>query len=84
MSGTEPPKYAPPLGLAIFTTLCCCLPGGIGALIFAFQAKTAVGNADYATAESKIKTSYIISGISIALGLLVILLNVVLVVLEEM
>ncbi|MEE2829454.1 MAG: CD225/dispanin family protein [Myxococcota bacterium] len=84
MAGGDPPNHATALGLAIFTTLCCCIPGGIGALIFAFQAKTAIGNSDYEKAESKIKTSYIFSGISIVLGLVIIMLNVLVVILEEM
>ncbi len=82
--GEEAPKHTTALGVSIFTTLCCCLPGGIGALIFAMQAKTAVANGDYATAESKIKTSYIFSGVSMVIGVMVILLNIIAVILQEM
>lgn len=65
------PSTGAALGLAIFTTLCCCLPGGIAGIVVANQARQAVQAGDYDTARAKLKTAYIIIGVSIALGAII-------------
>ena len=62
------PSTGAALGLAIFATLCCCLPGGIAGIVVANQARQAVQAGDYDTARAKLKTAYVIIGVSIALG----------------
>ncbi len=56
------------LVLGVFATLCACLPGGIIAINFANQAKTLAAQGNYDQARSKLTTSYIISAVSIFLG----------------
>jgi Interferon-induced transmembrane protein/zinc-ribbon domain len=62
------PNTGAALGLAIFATLCCCLPGGIAGIVMANQARQAVQAGDYDSARAKLKTAYVIIGVSIALG----------------
>jgi len=66
-----PPNTGAALGLAIFTTLCCCLPGGIAGIVMANQARQAVQAGDYESARNKLKTAYVIIGVSIVLGAIV-------------
>jgi hypothetical protein len=49
VGGTPPPNY---LILSIFTTLCCCLPLGIVAIIFAAQVNSKYAAGDYAGAQA--------------------------------
>ena len=56
------------LGLSIACMLCCCLPGGIWALVNANQAKSAVAMGDYVTANEKIRQAYTIIAICAVLG----------------
>ncbi len=65
------PNTGAALGLAIFTTLCCCLPGGIAGIVMANQAKQAVAAGDYEGARGKLKIAYVIIAVSMVLGLIV-------------
>lgn len=63
---------APPnhLILAIFTTLCCCLPLGIVAIIFAAQVNSKYAAGDYAGAQSASANAKKWAIIAIVVGLL--------------
>jgi hypothetical protein len=67
----------PAMILGAVTAFFCCLPGGIIALLLAQNAKTAAMNGDQAGAESKLRTSMMVSGGSIVLALSAICLYVV-------
>jgi hypothetical protein len=54
--------------LAIITVVLACLPGGIVALMMARQAQMLAQQGRMDEARSKLRISYIISGVSIALG----------------
>lgn len=60
-----------PLVMSIVCTLCCCLPVGVGGIVFSMQANTAKKNGDMVTAGQKAKTAMIISGVGMGLGLIV-------------
>lgn len=55
---------------------CGCMSGGIGAvlsiigIVYAVQAGTAKSNGDFATAKAKAKTSLILGGVNVGLGVL--------------
>lgn len=55
---------------------CGCMSGGIGAvlsivgIVYAVQAGTAKSNGDFVTAKAKAKTSLILGGVNVGLGLL--------------
>jgi hypothetical protein len=71
MAGADegpPPNTGLALGLGIACTLCCCLPGGIWAIVNANQAKNAAAMGDYVTAQQKLKTAYTVIAISAVLG----------------
>jgi hypothetical protein len=55
--------------LGVITIFLACLPGGIFALHMARRAKTLAQQGRIDEARSKLRTSYIISGISLALGI---------------
>lgn len=57
------------LGIAV-AMFCGCVPGGVLAILFAHQAKQAADRGNPVEAQSKLRISYLISGISI--GVLVI------------
>jgi hypothetical protein len=54
--------------LGVLTVLLACLPGGIAALMFASSARKLASQGRYDEARSKLRTSYIISGVSLCLG----------------
>jgi hypothetical protein len=56
-----------PLVLSIICLACCCIPGGIFALINAMNANNAKKMGDLATAQSKARTSLIVSLVSMVL-----------------
>ncbi len=59
-----------PLVLAIVCTACCCLPAGVGGIIFSVQAMNAKKTGDMMTAQAKAKTGMMISIIGIVVGLI--------------
>jgi hypothetical protein len=82
--GFGPPGYPPPGGmpgadvnttlpmvLSIICLACCCLPMGIGGLIFAMNANNAKKMGDLATAQSKAKTSLILSIVGMVGGAII-------------
>jgi len=57
-----------PLVLSIIATVCCCLPLGIGGIVFSMQANTAKKAGDMVTAQSKAKTALIMAIVGIVVG----------------
>jgi hypothetical protein len=55
--------------LAIFATLCCCVPSGIAAIVYAAQVDSKWSSGDYAGAQHSADESKKWSYISIGLGL---------------
>jgi ABC-type Fe3+ transport system permease subunit len=60
-----------PLVLSIVCLACCCLPLGIGGLVFAMNANNAKKTGDLATAQAKAKTSLILSIIGMVGGVII-------------
>jgi len=56
--------------LAIFSTICCCLPLGIPAIIFASQVNSKLQAGDFASAQNSSSKAFMFSIISIVLGLI--------------
>lgn len=65
-----PPHIPSNLGLAIFSTLCCCLPFGIVAIVFASQVSSLIAAGNYDVARKSAENAKTWSIISIVLGLL--------------
>lgn len=61
-------KPANNLVLAIFATLCCCVPSGIAAIVYAAQVDSKWSAGDYAGAQHSADESKKWSYISIGLG----------------
>lgn len=62
MAGGPDVNTTLPLVLSIICIACCgCVPMGVGGLIFAMNANNAKKTGDFATAQSKAKTSLILS-----------------------
>ena len=57
------------LGLAIFSTLCCCIPFGIVAIIFASQVSSHIAAGNYDAARKSAENAETWSIIFIVLGL---------------
>ncbi len=78
----QPPPYAAsarpgetvgsggPLAASILTTLFCCLPFGIPAIVYAARISGKVASGDIQGAKDSARTSYIWSGIALGLGLI--------------
>lgn len=66
------PNHTLNLVLAILTTLFCCLPLGIVAIVFAAIGMSREGAGDYVGAASAARTARILNWISMALGLVII------------
>lgn len=60
-----------PLVLSIIATVCCCLPLGIGGIVFSMQANTAKKAGDMVTAQSKAKTALIMAIVGMVGGALI-------------
>ncbi len=77
----EPPPYTPPqaelvsgkpdnyLVWAILATICCCLPTGIAAIVFAAQVDSKWAGGDYAGAQRASDNAKLWSLISLGVGL---------------
>jgi hypothetical protein len=63
------PNYLPQ---AILTTLCCCLPIGVIAIVFAAQVNGRVAAGDYAGALSASRTARILCWVAFGLGLVIV------------
>lgn len=64
-----PPHIPSNLGLAIFSTLCCCLPFGVVAIVFASQVSSYIAAGNYDAARKSAENAKTWSIISIILGL---------------
>ena len=72
---TPPPTGAPQnipshLALAIFSTLCCCLPLGIVSIVYASQVSTKVAAGDFAGAQAASHSAKVWGILSIVLGII--------------
>ena len=71
---TATPQVPNNLVWAILTTLFCCLPTGIVAIVYAAQVDSKVGAGDVAGARQSARNAATWSWVSLGLGLLFILL----------
>jgi hypothetical protein len=65
----DPSEIDSHMGFAIFSTLCCCLPTGIAAIVFASQVSKHVRNGNYEEAQKCADRAQLFCWISIGLGL---------------
>jgi hypothetical protein len=72
---TAPPHVPNYLFHSIFATLCCCLPVGIVGVIYAAQVDSKLAAGDVAGAMAASKNAKLWSIIALALGLLIVILN---------
>jgi hypothetical protein len=77
------PKVENYLIPSIFATLCCCLPLGVVALIYAAQVNSKLAAGDIAGAQLASKNAKLWMTIGICVGLLIALIKVVLAVLSS-
>ena len=66
----DPSEIDSHMGFAIFCTLCCCLPTGIAAIVFASQVSKHIQNGDYEAARKSANNAQLFCWISIVIGLL--------------
>lgn len=66
----EPVNWVPYLVLSIISTLCCCLPFGIVAIVFAAKINSSVAAGDYEAAEKAAKTAKIWIIVAVAVGVI--------------
>lgn len=67
-TGAKPSNY---LAFSIFTTICCCLPVGVAAIVFAAQVNSKWTAGDYAGAEQSAKTAKMLAWIAFGVGIVV-------------
>ena len=65
----EPVNWIPYLVLSIISTLCCCLPFGIVAIVFAAKINSSVTAGDYEAAEKAARTAKIWIIVAVAVGI---------------
>ncbi len=70
----EVPNY---LATSILVTLCCCLPAGIPALVYAVQSNSCLETGDYVKAREKAQLAYTWSWVAFGMGLVVVVLRIV-------
>ena len=66
----DPSEIDSHMGFAIFSTLCCCLPTGIAAIVFASQVSKHIQNGDYEAAKKSANNAQLFCWISVGIGLL--------------
>ena len=70
-NGTEfrgdPSEINSHMGFAIFSSLCCCLPTGIAAIVFAAQVSRHIKNGNYEQAQKSADTAQMLCWISVIL-----------------
>ena len=66
----DPSEIDSHMGFAVFCTLCCCLPTGIAAIVFASQVSHHIQNGDYEAAKKSADNAQLFCWISIGIGLL--------------
>lgn len=71
--GANVPGYLLPVSIA--STLLCCAPAGIAAIVFSVQAKSRSDAGDTATASQKVKNANISLMVAAGLGVLVWIFN---------
>lgn len=67
-TGAAPQTIPSHLAMAIFSTLCCCLPLGIVAIVYASQVSTKVAAGDIAGAQAASHSAKVWGILSIVLG----------------
>ncbi|KAM4015634.1 dispanin subfamily A member 2b-like isoform 1-T2 [Anomaloglossus baeobatrachus] len=65
------------LGWSIFSTLCCCLPIGVAALIFSIKARDAANQNDSTTAAKHSKMAFNLNIAALVLGIIFIMIVIV-------
>lgn len=70
----KPSSY---LAFSIFTTICCCLPVGIAAIVFAAQVNSKWTAGDYAGAAQSAKTAKTLAWVAFGIGIVINLLYLV-------
>ena len=66
----DPSEIDSHMGFAIFSTLCCCLPTGIAAIVFASQVSKHLQDGDYEAAKKSADNAQLFCWISVGIGLL--------------
>ena len=67
----EPPKTQNYLVQSILVTLCCCVPAGIVAIVYAAQVNSKLANGDVAGAMESARLAKIWSWVGFGLGIVV-------------
>jgi hypothetical protein len=67
----EPPKIQNYLVTSILVTLCCCVPAGIVAIIYAAQANSKLAAGDFHGAQESARLAKIWSWVGVGAGVLV-------------
>jgi hypothetical protein len=75
--GIQPPRIPNYLVQSILITLCCCLPLGIVAIIFAAQVNQKLAAGDIAGAEEASRKAKMFCWIGFGVGLVVIILSMI-------
>ena len=73
---TESINTTLPVVLGFFATLCACLPGGMAAIALAMNAKDKERRGDIQGAKSQVMYSYIVSILSLVIGIPLVILYI--------
>ena len=65
----KPINWVPYLVLSIISTVCCCLPFGVVAIVFAAKINSSVSAGDYEAAEKAARTAKIWIIVAVAVGI---------------
>lgn len=77
VKNSSAPDFVLWLILNIIATLCCCLPTGVAGLVLAIVANTSYQNNDMENYQSKMKASKILFGVSIGIGVIIVIAYVI-------